>query len=228
MKAYDIPIIVNCRDILGTTRALVSWLELAGHRNIVLLDNASTFPPMLEWLERSPHRVIYLGENLGPYALWTDFPELEKLRRSFFVLTDPDVLPLPTCPHDLIELLAHGLAHNAGAPKAGPGLYLEDLPGTFDPDTLAWERSLQDHAHPIGEMFWNSMIDTTFALYRPHAERGLPALRCRSPYMFRHLPWYPHPLEADELHYREHANLEWATWAREEGRRARERLLLEP
>ena len=59
---------------LGVMQRLIDWLLNAGYRNVIILDNASTYPPLLEYyaaLERDSRlRIILLGKNLGFKALW--------------------------------------------------------------------------------------------------------------------------------------------------------------
>jgi hypothetical protein len=43
------PIFVNCRDRLESLLALLDFLERAGQEQIYLLDNDSTYPPLLEY-----------------------------------------------------------------------------------------------------------------------------------------------------------------------------------
>ena len=60
-----VPIIINCRDRLGSLVELVDYLERAGQDRIYLLDNDSAYPPLLEYLAHSPHEVVRLGRNAG-------------------------------------------------------------------------------------------------------------------------------------------------------------------
>ena len=67
---FDPPILINVRDRVTPLRKLVSWLELAGHERITLLDNDSTYPELLTYLDASPHEVIRrLARTWGSRAL---------------------------------------------------------------------------------------------------------------------------------------------------------------
>ena len=68
--ARQIPIIINSFNRLTTLKQLISSLEQRGLTNIYILDNNSTYPPLLEWLKKSPYEVIHLPGNLGFKALW--------------------------------------------------------------------------------------------------------------------------------------------------------------
>ena len=45
----DVPIFINARDRLGVMKKLIDWLLDAGYRKLILLDNNSTYPPLLRY-----------------------------------------------------------------------------------------------------------------------------------------------------------------------------------
>jgi len=187
-------------------------LAAAGHERIILLDNASTYPPLLEWYKRDcPHTVVRLGRNLGKLALWKAGLEPSEP----FVYTDPDVVPTEDCPPDLVERLAHLLARHP-VPKVGPGLFLDDVPPSLR--SLSWERGPQINGREIEPGARLSLIDTTFALYRPGIRFNLEAIRTDHPYQARHLSWYreKNPTDEDRF-YLQHAiaGPEGSSWAQQ-------------
>lgn len=84
---------------------LISWLEAAGHEQIITIDDDSTFEPLLDSYTTTPHRVHRLDENLGLYAsLWSQ-PEFSKLiPERPYVLTDSDMVPDDDCQADLVTV----------------------------------------------------------------------------------------------------------------------------
>lgn len=201
------PIFINCRDRVTDLRVLVAWLELADYERIILLDNDSTYPELLDFYAETPHDVVYL-DNLGSRAVWRAglVPNNE-----YWVYTDPDVIPIKACPGDVVRFL-YELLQIHHHPKAGIGLYLDDLPETFL--HLRWEQSLVSPERVVGsyQPLWmseptpaisvyNSLVDTSFALYRPGIEHSLPALRTGWPYQARHMPWYRDENPTDEERY---------------------------
>lgn len=193
----DPPIFVNGRDRLMPLRHLVDWLEHAGHGRITLIDNDSAYPPLLEYLAATPHTVVRLGENLGSRALWLAdlMPQGE-----FYVYTDPDCVPIDDCPPDLIGHL-HEMLVAWGFPKIGPGLYLDDVPENFE--HLDWERSLVAPERQLAPGVFNSLIDTTFALYAPGVGFTYTAIRLGLPYQVRHAcpSWYGGVLSEEDRFY---------------------------
>lgn len=194
--SFDPPIYINCRDRVSTLRDLVAWLERAGHERIVLLDNDSTWEPLIDYLGATPHQVVRLGENLGCRALW----DAGLVPDEWFVYSDPDLVPIEDCPLDAVCHLRE-LAERHGAVKAGLGLYLDDLPASLP--CLAWERSLVSEDRLLEPGVFSSLIDTTFAIYRPSAAFTPHAIRTGHPYQVRHPSWYltESQLSDEDRHY---------------------------
>ena len=117
------PILINCRDRVTPLRELVDWLERAGHERIALIDNGSTWEPMLDYLKASPHSVLF-ESNHGARAPW----KMGILPTEPWVYTDCDIIPIPDCPLHLVDKLQEVLDRWPTCPKAGPGLYLDDVP----------------------------------------------------------------------------------------------------
>lgn len=205
-----IPVFINCRDRVVCLSKLVSWLLQAGYENLILLDNASTYAPLLRYYEEmrsSAVRIVRLGENLGHEALWkSGILDLLEIKTPY-VYTDPDVLPEADCPPRFLQAFVRVLAAHPAIRKVGAALRYDDITFEGHERMQAWERTLW-HV-PVAKDVYFANVDTTFALYRNERSYHLgPALRLGGPYVFRHLPWYYEEahLPEDEAYYRAHAN----------------------
>jgi hypothetical protein len=210
------PIYINNRDRVTTTKAMVDWLISAGETRITILDNDSTYPPLLEWYKQLPAsvRIDYLGDNLGPHALWLRGYHLAQ--DTPFIYTDSDLIPDENCPKDLIKKLYDLLTARPGTRKVGPGL-LGPRPD--------WEHECGFWSRRYNQEAFIAPIDTTFALYPAQAPHGLDGnnnLRMDRPYVFKHWPSYLitggtgiyQGLTDEERYYRVHANREFShAWA---------------
>lgn len=199
------PVVINCRDRLGSLTRLVSWLERAGTEEVILLDNDSTYPPLLDYYLESPHTVLRLGRNAGRLALFSDPDAFSIVRGRHFVYTDPDVVPEADCPLDAIERFGDLLRRYRSA-KVGFGLRTDDLPEHYPHRdvVVSWESQFWNE--PVAPGVFRAPIDTTFALYPPTTVGfSYNALRTGPPYLARHETWYldPSELPADEAHYRQ-------------------------
>ena len=92
----DIPIIINNFNRLTTLIQLTDSLTSRGYTRIYILDNASTYPPLLAYYQTCPFTVIRLKENLGFKALWKS--EWKKGFAMIIILTDSDVVTIADCP----------------------------------------------------------------------------------------------------------------------------------
>lgn len=210
----DIPVIVNNRNRLTYMTALLDRLESIGCRRIVVLDNDSDYPPLLEWYATTRHEVVRLGANLGHRALWIS-GIADQLAGSWFVYTDPDVVPEASCPDDFLALFLETLREHPELDKVGFGLRIDDVPECYAQrdDVVRWERRFWTERH--SERFFHAPIDTTFAVYRPCTIHG-PLSRCLrsdAPYLARHLPWYEDTanLTEEQAYYYDHV-APAATW----------------
>jgi hypothetical protein len=210
------PVVINCRDRLAPLVPLVEWLERLGQTEIYLLDNDSTYPPLLEYYERTPHEVVRLGENLGHRALWlTDVLKDRMLSSEYYVYTDPDVVPIPECPPDVFDFFCSVLEHFSDFDKVGFGLRIDDIPEhyRFKAEVIAWEEQFWQEQLASG--LYRAPIDTTFALYRGQGGHDLhKAIRTGYPYLARHISWYSdsaNPTD-EERYYRQRARDDTTHW----------------
>lgn len=214
-----IPVYINVRNRVTTTRELAHQVANLPGAEPILIDNASTWDPLLEWYDVCPFEVMRLRENVGHHAPWLraipdpdDF--LQRFGQPFYAVTDCD-LDIADCPGDLLEVLQEPFGWNVkgGVIKSGLGLRIDDLP--------SWQQSVRDWESrwwrsPLRDgRFYSALIDTTFALYdcrTPHRRAmnvlGSPAVRTGPPYIARHLPWYldGDNLDAENTHYFATAN----------------------
>ena len=227
----DVPVFLIVRDRLSCVQALLDWLGRVGHDEIWLIDNDSTYPPMVEFLESCRHGVIRLGRNMGHRSPWLSGAVQRHAHGRSFVVSDPDVIPDDDCPLDATDHFARLLGRYPEIDKVGFGLRIDDLPDTYPlaASVRDWEdRFWQVEVEPG---VFRADIDTTFALYRPldrrHSEDR--ALRTGAPYVARHLPWYVDPtdLSDEDRYYREHAERSIANWDRDELPRWKARWLAE-
>ncbi|MBX7050496.1 MAG: hypothetical protein K1X54_00530 [Flavobacteriales bacterium] len=211
----EIPVIINNRNRLTYPMMLIDWLEKAGMKNIIIIDNASTYPPLLDYYQKSTHRVIRLSENIGPLAIWW-CDELRDLTSHYYIYTDPDVLPDHSPGTQAFELMLAGLKKNLTLDKIGYALRIDDLPDFFalKADVIVWEE--QFWKNKVDEHFFAAPVDTTFAMYAPFARGGgeCKAYRTNFPFVAKHLPWYENSSDPGEenLYYRTHAAAQNSHW----------------
>ncbi len=145
---------------------------------------------------------------MGYKALWLS-GILERLKISTpYVYTDPDVLPIETCPKNFLQRLMKILDENREMRKVGLGLVWEDIT-FFDKDYYKKIESNFYHGSRVGENLHFIQVDTTFALYSNVRHYNLRFSLCTTGDLRAyHLPWYfdYDNLPEDEKYYLEHAD----------------------
>lgn len=212
LDIYDIPIFINSFNRLHTLKELVAWLTKAGYRRIFILDNASTYPPLLEYYSlldkvNESVQVLRLGKNLGHKALWqSKILEILKVE-SPYVYTDSDVIPSRKCPKNVLQLLLNILKKYPLLKKVGLGLVTDDI--TFYDAEAVRKYEKRFYLHEMDTDVYFGAVDTTFALYRNYRHYNVyVSARTTGMLMARHMPWYYDysNLPEDEQYYVAHAN----------------------
>lgn len=208
----DIPIIINNFNRVTTLKKLIASLECRGYNNIYIIDNNSTYPPLLEYYKECPHRVFMLDTNIGTLALWKS-GIIRQFRDNFFVYTDSDILPVEDCPDDFMQFFLSKLKKYKLASKVGFSLKIDDIPDhNLQKQSILLHESQFYRFYNSEENLYRAPIGATFALYRPragynHANNYIEIYRSGFPYMAYHLPWYQDSLapEEEERYYIETA-----------------------
>lgn len=215
--APDLPVFIVTRDRVAALARLVTWLEEEGMTNIVMLDNDSTYPPLVEYLASSPHTVVRLGRNVGHTAPW-DAGLVDALPPGQpFIVTDPDVVPDEQA-HGAVERMCWLLNRHPSYVKVGLGLHIDDLPDHYAMKSTVVDFESRYWTRPLPGGAFHAYVDTTFALYRPGTPYILtPAMRTGAPHLARHEPWYldSNNLPEEFLYYRKHASGS-STWGASE------------
>lgn len=213
INPYDIPIIINNRNRYSCLKRLIKALEVRGYKNIYIIDNDSTYPPLLEYYRKEyPYKLIKLGKNVGHMSLWRT-GIIDQFRNNYFVYTDPDVVPIDECPSDFMQYFLGVFKKHPFVEKVGFALRIDDIPSSYGKkeDVLRWERQFWNKKISHGDnSIYKAAIDTTFALYRPMFIEGgflgSPHIRTGYPYEAMHLPWYNDSsiLDDEEKYYIDH------------------------
>lgn len=215
---HQYPIFINCRDRLTCTSLLVKWLESAGHERIILIDNGSTYEPLLSWYKTINHEILYIGDNAGHLAPWRTGAIEKFAHGEYYVVTDPDIIPIEECPFDAVDYFRFALDNFPDRTKAGFSLKIDDIPDhyKYKNEVIVHESQYLNWGSVLDNKFTFAPIDTTFALYRPNSDADI-SFSCRSnqPYMARHYPWYlnsENPGEEEE-YYIENASPNINSWS---------------
>ncbi len=192
-KSTNLKVYINNRNYVTWPKAMVDKLQSQGH-NVIIIDQASTYEPLLEYYESKPCEIIRLNENYGHRSPW----ELKLVDASdYYVVTDPD-LGIEHLPDDWDQFLMEGLVRfSAFALCCGLSLEDQAIPNnstrthsTYYKDHKRLEPMYWSHEYPGN--YYLASVDTTFAMYRPgvdfHFDNN--GIRTGRPYTAYHLPWH--------------------------------------
>jgi hypothetical protein len=198
----SIPVIIISFNQLTYLKQLVNWLTDNNFKKVVIVDNSSTYPPLLEYLKGIENKVTvhYMENNEGHLVFWKNKELFKKYSKGYYVVTDADIVPIEDCPDNVMQLLITQLDRAYDRTKVGLSLKIDDIP-EFYPNkkaVLIWEGQFwKSEIHPNS---YKAEIDTTWALYRPgykyKLKRFTKAWRTKPPYTARHGGWY---IDADNL-----------------------------
>jgi hypothetical protein len=181
---------------------------------VYLIDNNSTYSPLLEWYEQiNQSRIIRLDKNYLSRVFW-DSGLSRKYSDRFYIVTDPD-LDISSVPKDFVDVLMNALSLSENVWKAGLSLEINDLPEN------QYTQKVIEHEKRFWELynvyaFYTADVATTLALYDnerlPNIVNFLDAVRMPRPYTAKHLDWYKtrENLTEEDLYYCQTTN--WKGW----------------
>lgn len=191
-----IPIIIINYNRLADLKILVVFLLKRQHKNIVIVDNASTYPPLLEYYKQIEDKVTIerMDKNYGHLVFWKNETLHNKYAKGYHIITDADIIPNDNLPKDYIKQLSDILDKNKDITKVGFALKVDDIPDFFQhkEKVLEWEKKHWDNQ--IGNNLYRNELDTTFAIYPPHYTYNLlnfyHAIRVAGDFTAQHNGWY--------------------------------------
>jgi hypothetical protein len=215
----SIPIIIISFNQLFYLKQLVVFLKKHNYKNIVIIDNNSTYQPLLEYFDKIESTVTIhrLKQNYGHLVFWKVKELYEKYSKGYYVVTDADINPIPECPEDFLLYFKTILDKDLKITKAGFSLKIDDIPDTnINKDkVLKWESRFWRNCTIDGNFV--AGIDTTFELYRTnyiHNENSfLKGCRTKYPYTAKHGGWHinTNNLTEEQKFYFENCN-ESSAW----------------
>jgi hypothetical protein len=173
-----IPIIIPTFNNPTYLKNMVDFLFYKNNRNIIVVDNNSTYPYMLDYLEDISNDIGVVRQyiNAGPRQFFND-PEAFALLPEYFIVTDPDLELRQELPENFIEIFKNILdKHNVF--KVGCALDIElDNENVLDELYVVGGgnttiRQIESNYYLNRDTQYEDLyvyhapVDTTFALYK--------------------------------------------------------------
>ena len=211
------PIYLTNMNRLTTTKKMVEDLfKLNGNARINIIDNASTYPPLLKWYDEIENDVNIIKQevNLGP---WTFFysGHFSNCPDDFYVYSDADLELNPNMPYNWQEILMD--YHKRWNRKASLVLRLDDIPESEMKKHITFHQSVCWNPTEE-ENVWHGVTDMTFSFDAKSAGYRYESVRIGGNFACRHIPWYLDPLNIneEEKYYLDHIDNKYpdAVWSR--------------
>ncbi len=175
--------------------------ELSINDNLIIVDNASTYEPLLQFYTEIKYPIHRLTTNHGYNvicSLWPEFKNKYSLDQHDYIISDPDIIPIRDCPSDFIDYFKSVLDKYEWCERVGFGLKIDNLPPGKDGDinNQFYKQILKDqipmHNDKLEDGVYKSAIDTTLSLRKKNMLpiNNINSIRCGYPYMAKHLSWY--------------------------------------
>jgi hypothetical protein len=224
----SLPVVVNSFNQYTYLKNLLEKLESDGFRNFMIVDNNSTYAPLLSYYDElnksGKAAVILYGENKGPHFF--HMKGVYKLFGSLpHIYTDPDLDYDFLAPTFLTELMT--VSEKYSMFKVGPAL---QIPHSYEIDEMMycdqdgvrwgiadWESRYWKEQVDEG-LFYPGHIDTTFHLFNPtYFKVGsdlIDGIRIgKDGFIFKHLPWYKNKISPkDESDFYANHVTEKSSW----------------
>lgn len=212
-----IPVFIISYNQLSYVKQIVGWLKDYGFTNIHIVDNKSTYKPLLDYLDDVDCYVHHMDKNYGHTVIWSSGKFDDIINRQCYIVSDCDIAPNPNLPKDFVCKLYELLGKYPYLTKIGFALNIADLPETETNKIVKqWESKFWNKE--IDNNIYLADIDTTFALYRPgklvmNTKRFYYAIRVAGDMTAIHLPWFETKDTDESLFYRKTANSS-ASWTK--------------
>lgn len=184
-----IPVIINNRDLYTWPVAMVHRiLKYDNVGDVIIVDNGSTYPPLIHWYDRQTLVQVKRCGNLGHGGAWVS-GAVSELGSEFYVVTDAD-MGLEDTPNDTLMVLLEKLNKQPELEKVGLGLNWQIVfpESPYYNRLNLYEKDRWEKSEVKDDVYVDIHTDTTFALYnKPNYFIGGGSLTF--PYVARHYPW---------------------------------------
>ena len=220
------PVIIPSFNQLYYIKNTIKQLKKFGLKNFIILDNGSTYPPIIEWFEKTNTPVVIDLSNPGPRNFFIN-PSIWNRLPNYFIVTDPDLEYFNSIPNSLVKDLIE-ISEKYSWSKLALGLYKD-----YSKDIISmvhqWEASYWKNiiAETIyGDPIYEAKTDTTFALYnkkfvtRPFDLSWdgdfFTAPRICGRYVCKHWGWYySNPVPKEENNFCKKTATHWSSTEQE-------------
>lgn len=214
-ESKKIPILIVNFNQLHYLKKLIHFLQKRKFENIIIIDNHSTYPPLLEYYKSLKNiKIEMMEDNYGHMVFFENKQLQEKYGRGFYVLTDADIVPNDNLPNDFMKIMMDILIKEFNkVNKVGFALDIENIPDYYilKEKVIRWEIKFWEKKYKENPLSYKAYIDTTFAIYKPfypakfNRQEFLEGVRLAGDFTAIHGGWYvdKNNLTEEQKYYQE-------------------------
>ena len=198
-------VILNNINRLSTTKKLVEDLLDRNTQEIWIIDNGSTYPPLLEWYDKAPSEVTVLKQhNAGHLALFST-GVINMVKEDWCFYTDSDIELNPNMPANYQEIMLD-TALRLNTRKLGLALSIQDLPDHYWLKNQVLRNEARWWTEEVEPGIYKADTDTTFCLIQKVDQ--FDSYRIAGDFTCKHVPWYLdiNNLPEEEVYYLENCS----------------------
>lgn len=195
----SIPVLIINYNQLHFLQKQVDFYIKRGFSNIIIVDNNSSYPPLLEYYKEIRNLVTleYMDKNYGHMVFFDNKKLYQKYAAGYYIISDADIIPNEALPEDFLHKMIYLIdKYFLTITKVGFALRIDDIPDHYilKDKVISWENNFWEEE--VEQDIFRAEIDTTFALYKPHYPEKFHinsfyrALRISGDFTAQHGGWY--------------------------------------
>lgn len=183
----NLPVIINNRNRLSTTKKLVEDLLNRNTDNIWIIDNDSNYQSLLNWYKIIEKDIkIIRSHNAGHLALFS-LGVINDIKEDWCFYTDSDIELNEKMPSNYQEYMMY-VAEKYNTKKVGLALKIDDLPEYYPLKSQVVQNEKRWWDKKVEQNLYEADTDTTFCLIKKVDQFS--SIRIAGDYECRHIPWY--------------------------------------
>jgi hypothetical protein len=196
----NLKVVINNRNRLSTTKKLVEDLLDRNTNFIWIIDNDSTYPPLLDWYNKIPKEVsVFKYYNVGHLALFST-GLINSIEEEWCFYTDSDIELNPKMPVDYQQQMLD-IAIQLNCKKIGLALSVSDIPDHYRFKQQVLRNEDKWWQEEVSPNIFKADTDTTFSLIKKVDQ--FQSYRIAGDFTCKHIPWYFNidNLDEEETYY---------------------------
>jgi hypothetical protein len=184
--------------------------RLNSNAQIYIIDNASTYPPLLEWYSQVKNDITIIKNhtNSGPWSFFYS-GHYANIDSEWYIYSDADLELNPDMPYNWQEIMMdYTLKYDR---KASLALRIDDIP-----DHYPFKDLVKDHQNICWYLtdepdVYKAVTDMTFTMDQKIKGHRYESIRLGGKFMTKHIPWYIdfNNIPDEEKYYIENINRQY-------------------